>query len=124
MLSCPNCCSSSGAAVEGSAWDYAWLQWADGPADVGVRLLARAQPGDSGSPVLRLSDGAVIGILRGRTFPDGTGRSETAWAVPIEAAHALLDRLHPAGPAREAQPKGTPAQPNRSGSGRSAATLP
>jgi S1-C subfamily serine protease len=78
--------------VEGSAWDYAWLQWADGPSDVGLRLLARAQPGDSGSPVLRLRDGAVVGILRGRMYPDGAGRSETAWAVPIEDARALLAR--------------------------------
>ncbi len=87
--------------VTGSAWDYTWLRWPDGFAGFGLRLLARAQPGDSGSPVLRLRDGAVIGILRGRTFPDDTGRSETAWAVPVEAAHALLARVRDPAPPSE-----------------------
>lgn len=89
--------------VPGTAWDYAWLHWADGPPAADLRLHTRAIPGDSGSPVLRLSDGAVIGILRGRTYPDGEGRSETAWAVPIEVAHALL--------ARVADPQPPPAPP-------------
>jgi S1-C subfamily serine protease len=88
--------------VAGTAWDYTWLQWADGPPAVDRRLLARAIPGDSGSPVLRRSDGAVIGIVRGRTYPDEAGRSETAWAVPIEAAHALLALVaDPAPPAAD-----------------------
>jgi S1-C subfamily serine protease len=79
--------------VPGTAWEYTWLHWANGAPAVDRRLEARAIPGDSGSPVLRLSDGAVIGIVRGRTYPDESGRSETAWAVPIEVAHALLARV-------------------------------
>jgi S1-C subfamily serine protease len=78
--------------VTGSAWGYTYLNWPNGLSDYDLRLLAAAIPGDSGSPVLRLRDGAVVGIVRGRTNPDATGRSDTAWAVPIEAAHALLAR--------------------------------
>jgi putative serine protease PepD len=80
--------------VDGSVWGYTYLRWPNGLSDYDLRLHALAIPGDSGSPVLRLRDGAVIGIIRGRTNPDTTGRSDTAWAVPIEAAHALLDRIH------------------------------
>ena len=79
--------------VTGSAWGYTWLRWPNGLSDFDLRLQAAAIPGDSGSPVLRLRDGAVVGILRGRTNPDASGRSDTAWAVPIEAAHALLARV-------------------------------
>lgn len=79
--------------VSGAAWGYTWLRWPNGLSDVDLRLQAAAIPGDSGSPVLRLRDGAVVGILRGRTNPDASGRSDTAWAVPIEAARALLARI-------------------------------
>ncbi len=85
--------------VTGAAWGYTWLHWPDGLSDFDLRLQAAAIPGDSGSPVLRLRDGAVVGILRGRTNPDASGRSDTAWAVPIEAAHALLARIHDPQPA-------------------------
>ena len=81
------------APVTGSVWGYTWLRWPNGLSDFDLRLQAAAIPGDSGSPVLRLRDGAVVGILRGRTNPDASGRSDTAWAVPIEAAHALLARV-------------------------------
>jgi S1-C subfamily serine protease len=80
--------------VDGSVWGYSYLRWPNGLADYDLRLSAAAIPGDSGSPVLRLRDGAVVGIVRGRTNPDSAGRSDTAWAVPIEAAHALLARTH------------------------------
>jgi S1-C subfamily serine protease len=80
--------------VSGTSWDYTWLRWPNGLMDQDLRLRARAELGDSGSPVLRLSDGAVVGIIRGRTNPDGTGRSDTAWAVPVEAALSLLARVH------------------------------
>jgi S1-C subfamily serine protease len=83
--------------VSGSVWGYTLLHWPGGGSDYDLRLMARAVPGDSGSPVLRLRDGAVIGILRGRTYPDSDGRSETAWAVPVEAAQALLARVREAG---------------------------
>ncbi len=79
--------------VPGSTWGHAWLRWPNGLLDFDLRLHARAVPGDSGSPVLRLRDGAVVGIIRGRTNPDASGRSASAWAVPVEAARALLDQL-------------------------------
>jgi S1-C subfamily serine protease len=78
--------------VDGAVWGYSYLRWPNGLSDYDLRLSAAAIPGDSGSPVLRLRDGAVVGIVRGRTNPDSAGRSNTAWAVPIEAAHALLAR--------------------------------
>ena len=84
--------------VTGSAWGYAYLNWPNGLSDNDLRLQAAAIPGDSGSPVLRLRDGAVVGIIRGRTNPDANGRSDTAWAVPIEAAHTLLARVRDPAP--------------------------
>ena len=94
--------------VTGSSWGYTWLRWPGGLADFDLRLAAKALPGDSGSPVLRRRDGAVVGILRGRTSPDAAGDFETAWAVPIEAARALLARVpdqpEPAGPQEGALP--------------------
>jgi S1-C subfamily serine protease len=90
--------------VDGSSWGYTWLRWPNGLADFDLRLQAAAIPGDSGSPVLRLRDGAVVGILRGRTNPDAFGRSGTAWAVPIEAAHALLARIHDPQPTAASPP--------------------
>jgi S1-C subfamily serine protease len=86
------------APVTGSSWGYTWLRWPNGLSDFDLRLQAAAIPGDSGSPVLRLRDGAVVGILRGRTNPDASGHSDTAWAVPIEAAHALLARVRDPAP--------------------------
>jgi len=91
--------------VTGSAWGYTWLRWPNGLSDFDLRLQAAAIPGDSGSPVLRLRDGAVVGILRGRTNPDASGRSDTAWAVPIEAAHALLARVRDPAPSDASPPE-------------------
>jgi S1-C subfamily serine protease len=91
--------------VTGSAWGYTWLSWPNGLSDFDLRLQAAAIPGDSGSPVVRLRDGAVVGILRGRTSPDTSGRSDTAWAVPIEAAHALLARVRDPSPSEASPPE-------------------
>jgi S1-C subfamily serine protease len=61
-----------------------------------VEMAASVELGDSGSPVIRLRDGAVIGVLRARNTPIQDGRSWTAWAVPIEAARDLLPAPPPA----------------------------
>jgi S1-C subfamily serine protease len=61
-----------------------------------VELAASVQQGDSGSPVIRLRDGAVIGVVRARNLPVPDGRSWTAWAVPSEAARDLLPTPPPA----------------------------
>ena len=55
-----------------------------------IELLASIERGDSGGPVIRVRDGAVIGIVRARNHAGADGRSRTAWAVPIEAARPLL----------------------------------
>jgi S1-C subfamily serine protease len=55
-----------------------------------IELLASIERGDSGGPVIRVRDGAVIGIVRARSQPGADGRSYTTWAVPIEAARPLL----------------------------------
>jgi S1-C subfamily serine protease len=60
-----------------------------GPEGV-IELLASIERGDSGGPVIRTRDGAVIGIVRARNAPGPDGHSRTAWAVPIEAARPLL----------------------------------
>jgi S1-C subfamily serine protease len=57
-----------------------------------VELAASVEHGDSGGPVIRIRDGAVIGVVRARNAPDDAGRSTTAWAVPIEAAREMLPR--------------------------------
>src|SRR2546421_498906 len=46
-----------------------WLQWPAGHYVRSLELDAGVEPGDSGSPVLRLRDGAVIGVVRARTTP-------------------------------------------------------
>jgi S1-C subfamily serine protease len=61
-----------------------------------VELAASVEQGDSGSPVIRLRDGAVIGVVRARNLPVPDGRSWTAWAVPSEAARDLLPTPPPA----------------------------
>jgi S1-C subfamily serine protease len=61
-----------------------------------VEMAASVEHGDSGSPVIRLRDGAVIGVVRARNTPIQDGRSWTAWAVPIEAARDMLPTPAPA----------------------------
>lgn len=62
-----------------------------------LTLDASVERGDSGSPILRARDGAVVGVLSSRELPDAEGVSHTAYAVPVEALAPWLDRV--AGPA-------------------------
>lgn len=62
-----------------------------------LTLDASVERGDSGSPVLRARDGAVVGVLSSRELPDAEGISRTAYAVPVEALTSWLD--HVSGPA-------------------------
>jgi S1-C subfamily serine protease len=66
---------------------------------VGTMLIldASVERGDSGSPVLRARDGAVVGVLSSRELPDAEGVSRTAYAVPVEALSPWLDRVAPPG---------------------------
>jgi S1-C subfamily serine protease len=58
-----------------------------------ISMRASVRRGDSGSPVLRVSDGSVIGVLSSRELPDAAGISHFAYAVPVESVHAWLDDL-------------------------------
>jgi S1-C subfamily serine protease len=86
---------------------YRGPSWFEQPARRFTRALeisAHVKPGDSGSPVFRLRDGAVIGVLRARDNPEPAGVSSRAWAIPIDVAVPLLgsstgaDRRTTAGP--------------------------
>jgi len=62
-----------------------------------LTLEASVERGDSGSPVLRARDGAVVGVLSSRELPDADGVSHTAYAVPVEALSSWLDQVAPTG---------------------------
>jgi S1-C subfamily serine protease len=64
-----------------------------------LTLDASVERGDSGSPVIRVSDGAVVGVLSSRELPGEDGVSRTAYAVPVETVTPWLDGL--ANPANE-----------------------
>jgi S1-C subfamily serine protease len=55
-------------------------------------LRARVDRGDSGSPVVRLRDGAAVGILTQRQVAEAGEESEIAYAMPVDAAGSLLAR--------------------------------
>lgn len=61
-----------------------------------LALDAAIERGDSGSPVLRVKDGRVVGILSGRELPMAGGKSATAYAVPIESLYPWIDEAAPA----------------------------
>ena len=54
-------------------------------------LDASVERGDSGSPVLRVKDGSVVGVLSSRELPAEDGVSRTAYAVPAESIHPWLN---------------------------------
>lgn len=56
-----------------------------------LSMHATVRRGDSGSPVLRVRDGQVVGVLSSREYPDAAGASRFAYAVPVEAVHAWMD---------------------------------
>lgn len=65
-----------------------------GPGGRPVPMLAlesSIEHGDSGSPVIRVKDGRVVGMVNSRELPDPGGISRTAYAVPVEALHSWLD---------------------------------
>jgi len=64
-------------------------------------LAVTVARGDSGAPVLRLADGAVVGFLTSRALPDEDGRSRAAYAIPIEAARPALAQAREAARADE-----------------------
>jgi S1-C subfamily serine protease len=69
------------------------LRASDGRAGPLLAMSAAVQRGDSGSPVLRVKDGTVVGVLSSREVPDDSGISNRAYAVPIELVNAWLDTM-------------------------------
>ncbi|MBI3910392.1 MAG: trypsin-like peptidase domain-containing protein [Armatimonadetes bacterium] len=55
-------------------------------------LQTRVERGDSGAPVLRISDGAVVGLLISRELPDEEDVSRLAYAIPAEVAAPQVAR--------------------------------
>jgi S1-C subfamily serine protease len=64
-----------------------------GRQDVLLSLRAGIRRGDSGSPVLRAADGAVVGVISAREVPNEAGVSQFAFAVPVERLHPWLDEV-------------------------------
>lgn len=62
-----------------------------GRLDTLLELAAEVEPGDSGSPVVRVRDASVVGVLSSRRTPGGDGISRAAYAVPAEVLHNWLD---------------------------------
>ncbi len=62
-----------------------------GRLDTLLELETQVERGDSGSPVVRLRDAAVVGVLSSRQVPGVDGISRAAYAVPVEVLHGWLD---------------------------------
>lgn len=102
--------------------------WSNRPGPAGTPLPqlvldAQIERGDSGSPVVRLRDGSVVGIATHRESPVAGIGSATAFAVPTELAVPLLSRAgEPVGWAQAASvPRVSPATPRPA---RSSTALP
>jgi S1-C subfamily serine protease len=55
-----------------------------------LSLRASVERGDSGSPVIRIQDGTVVGVLVSRELPDASGVSRTAYAVPSDVMRTWI----------------------------------
>lgn len=58
-----------------------------------LEMDGSVEKGDSGSPVIRVKDARVVGILSSRELPDEAGVSRICYAVPVEAIQTWLDGL-------------------------------
>jgi S1-C subfamily serine protease len=58
-----------------------------------LEMDGSVEKGDSGSPVIRVKDARVVGVLSNRELPDGAGVSRICYAVPVEAIQSWLDGL-------------------------------
>jgi hypothetical protein len=66
-----------------------------------LAMEASVKRGDSGSPIVRVRDGTVLGLLSGRDLPDGSGVSHTAYAVRLDEIRSWLDAAEPAAAQKE-----------------------
>jgi S1-C subfamily serine protease len=81
--------------ISGEFRGPSWFEWPPRTFSRALELSATVEPGDSGSPVIRVRDGAVIGVVRARETPSDSGISLRAWAVPIDMALDLLGHTEP-----------------------------
>jgi S1-C subfamily serine protease len=58
-----------------------------------LKMDASVERGDSGSPIIRVRDGRVVGVLSSRELPDANGVSHTAFAAPVETLQTWLADL-------------------------------
>jgi S1-C subfamily serine protease len=58
-----------------------------------LEMDGSVEKGDSGSPVIRVKDARVVGVLSSRELPDEAGVSRVCYAVPVEAIQTWLDGL-------------------------------
>ncbi len=58
-----------------------------------LEMEGSVEKGDSGSPVIRVRDAKVVGVLSSRELPDEGGVSRVCYAVPVEAIQGWLDAL-------------------------------
>lgn len=79
--------------ISGEFRGPSWFEWPPRNFTRALELSATVEPGDSGSPVIRVRDGAVIGVVRARETPSDSGISVRAWAVPIDMAFDLMGRV-------------------------------
>jgi S1-C subfamily serine protease len=79
------------ALISGQFRQRLQLHDPDGRLETMLALETSVERGDSGSPVVRVRDGSVVGILSSRQLPDETGVSHAAYAVPVEAIRSWID---------------------------------
>ena len=72
------------------------LRLSNGKPGTLLKMDASVERGDSGSPVIRVRDGQVVGVLSSRELPDANGVSHTAFAAPVETLRTWLATLSPA----------------------------
>jgi S1-C subfamily serine protease len=75
--------------------DRVTLRLSNGKPGPLLKMDASVERGDSGSPVIRVRDGQVVGVLSSRELPDANGVSHTAFAAPVETLRAWLAGLSP-----------------------------
>jgi S1-C subfamily serine protease len=77
-------------AIRASFKQRIHLRGPDGKLVPMLDMNASVERGDSGSPIIRVKDGAVVGLLSSRQLPDQAGVSHNAYAVPAEVIHPWL----------------------------------
>ena len=58
-----------------------------------LEMDGSVEKGDSGSPVIRVKDARVVGVLSSRELPDEAGVSRICYAVPVEAIQTWLNGM-------------------------------